>query len=197
MIVPTVIEDNIINACKCGDAHAQKLLYNRYAPTMFGICLRYASDYHTAEDILQDGFVKVFNNIKRFRNEGSFEGWVKRIFVNTAIEYYRKAARSFRFSPLSVVIEKSFNDVQFTSLERDELLKLIQQLPDGYRLVFNLYVIEGYTHDEISKQLNINLGTSKSQLARAKKYLRKLINNQRASEESTILQARSYAPGYA
>jgi len=195
--VPTVIEDNIINACKCGDAHAQKLLYNRYAPTMFGICLRYASDYHTAEDILQDGFVKVFNNIKRFRNEGSFEGWVKRIFVNTAIEYYRKAARSFRFSPLSVVIEKSFNDVQFTSLERDELLKLIQQLPDGYRLVFNLYVIEGYTHDEISKQLNINLGTSKSQLARAKKYLRKLINNQRASEESTILQARSYAPGYA
>jgi len=197
LIVPTVIEDNIINACKCGDAHAQKLLYNRYAPTMFGICLRYASDYHTAEDILQDGFVKVFNNIKRFRNEGSFEGWVKRIFVNTAIEYYRKAARSFRFSPLSVVIEKSFNDVQFTSLERDELLKLIQQLPDGYRLVFNLYVIEGYTHDEISKQLNINLGTSKSQLARAKKYLRKLINNQRASEESTILQARSYAPGYA
>lgn len=195
--MPTVIEDNIINACKCGDAHAQKLLYNRYAPTMFGICLRYASDYHTAEDILQDGFVKVFNNIKRFRNEGSFEGWVKRIFVNTAIEYYRKAARSFRFSPLSVVIEKSFNDVQFTSLERDELLKLIQQLPDGYRLVFNLYVIEGYTHDEISKQLNINLGTSKSQLARAKKYLRKLINNQRASEESTILQARSYAPGYA
>lgn len=189
-------EEKLLKGCQSGQTKAQEALYRLYSPTMFGICLRYGSDYHTAEDILQDGFIKVFKNIRQFKNNGSLEGWIRRIFVNTAIEYYRKTTRSFRFSPLEVVVEKSVNDHQLMDLERDELLRLIQQLPDGYRLVFNLYVIEGFSHQEIAEKLKVNLGTSKSQLARAKKYLRKLILAQQASEEKTLQQARSYMLGY-
>jgi len=190
-------EDKILKGCQANNSFAQKALYTKFAPTMFGICLRYAADYHSAEDILQDGFIKVFKNISKFRGEGSLEGWMKRIFVNTSIEYYRKVAKSFRLSPLEVAGDSPFFDKQLVELERNELLELIQQLPDGYRLVFNLYVIEGFTHEEISNNLNINVGTSKSQLARSKKYLRKLIKAQKASEERSLQQARSYIPGYA
>ena len=190
------IEEKLLKGCKSGNPKAQEALYHHFSPTMFGICLRYGSDYHTAEDILQDGFVKVFKNIRNFKNNGSLEGWIRRIFVNTAIEYYRKRTRSFRFSPLEVVAEKAVDDVQLYNLERDELLSLIQQLPDGYRLVFNLYIIEGFSHQEISERLQINLGTSKSQLARAKKYLRKLIFAQRTSEEKSLQNARTYSLGY-
>ncbi len=190
-------EKKVLNGCIVNDSASQKALYNMFAPTMFGICLRYASDYHTAEDILQDGFIKVFRSINKFREEGSLEGWLKRIFVNTAIEYYRKTAKSYRFSPLELAGEKSFEDFSFYSLEHNELLELIQKLPDGYRLVFNLYIIEGYAHDDIAKKLKINIGTSKSQLARAKKYLRKLIKEQRAAEEQALQQAHSLLPGYA
>ncbi len=189
-------EEKLLIGCQRGNDKAQEALYRLFSPTMFGICLRYGSDYHTAEDILQDGFVKVFKNIRNFKNTGSLEGWIRRIFVNTAIEYYRKKTRSFRFSPLEVVAEKSVEDHQLLQLEREELLALIQQLPDGYRLVFNLYIIEGFTHQEIAEQLQINLGTSKSQLARAKKYLRKLIFAQQASEERSLQNARSYSIGY-
>jgi len=189
-------EEKILKGCQADNAHYQKELYSLFAPTMFGICLRYASDYHTAEDILQDGFVKVFRNIKKFRGEGALEGWIRRIFVNTAIEYYRKTARSFRFSPLEIVAEKSFDDVSLLDLELNELLSLIQKLPDGYRLVFNLYINEGFSHDEIAKKLNINIGTSKSQLARAKKYLRKLIKEQKAREEQSLQHARGLVTGY-
>lgn len=189
-------EEKLLTGCQRGNAKAQEALYRLFSPTMFGICLRYGSDYHTAEDILQDGFLKVFKNIRNFKNNGSLEGWIRRIFVNTAIEYYRKKTRSFRFTPLDVVAEKSVEDHQLLALERDELLALIQQLPDGYRLVFNLYIIEGFTHQEIAEKLKVNLGTSKSQLARAKKYLRKLIVAQRASEEKTLQHARSYSLGY-
>ena len=189
-------EEKLLTGCQRENAKAQEALYRLFSPTMFGICLRYGSDYHTAEDILQDGFLKVFKNIRNFKNNGSLEGWIRRIFVNTAIEYYRKKTRSFRFTPLDVVAEKSVEDHQLLALERDELLALIQQLPDGYRLVFNLYIIEGFTHQEIAEKLKVNLGTSKSQLARAKKYLRKLIVAQRASEEKTLQHARSYSLGY-
>jgi RNA polymerase sigma-70 factor (ECF subfamily) len=189
-------EEKLLNACKTKNGSAQKALYQKYAPTMFGICLRYASDYHTAEDILQDGFVKVFRNIQKFRNDGSLEGWIKRIFVNTAIEQYRKSAKKYRFISLELVMENSFEDQKLLDLEHNELLDLIQRLPDGYRLVFNLYTIEGYTHEEIAKELQITIGTSKSQLARSKKYLRKLIQEQKASEERSLQHARSLLPGY-
>lgn len=190
-------EEKLLNACIAKNSSAQKALYHKFAPTMFGICLRYASDYHIAEDILQDGFVKVFRNIQKFRGDGSLEGWIKRIFVNTAIEQYRKSAKMYRFTSLELVMENSFEDQRLLDLEHNELLALIQQLPDGYRLVFNLYTIEGYTHDEIAKELNVKIGTSKSQLARAKKYLRKLIQAQKTSEERSLQHARSLLPGYA
>ncbi len=190
-------EGKLLKACKANNSSAQKVLYQKFAPTMFGICLRYASDYHTAEDILQDGFIKVFRNIDKFRGDGSLEGWIKRIFVNTAIEQYRRAAKMYRFTSLELVMENSFEDRRLLNLEHNELLALIQQLPDGYRLVFNLYTIEGYTHEEIANELNVNIGTSKSQLARSKKYLRKLILAQKNSEERSLQHAKSLLPGYA
>ena len=190
-------EDKLLNACRANNGSAQKVLYKRFSPTMFGICLRYAPDYHTAEDILQDGFVKVFRNIQKFRGDGSLEGWIKRIFVNTAIEQYRKAAKLHRFTSLDLVLENSFEDQSLLNMEHNELLTLIQRLPDGYRLVFNLYTIEGYTHEEIAKELNVKIGTSKSQLARAKKYLRKLIQAQKISEDRSLQHARSLLLGYA
>ena len=189
-------EEKILKGCLNENAKAQEALYRLFSPTMFGICLRYGSDYHTAEDILQDGFVKVFKSIHKFKNTGSLEGWIRRIFVNTAIEYYRKKSRSFRFTPLDVVAEKSVEDHKLLEIEKEELLGLIQQLPDGYRLVFNLYIIEGFSHQEIAEKLNINLGTSKSQLARAKKYLRKLILSQQVSEERALKNTRNYSLGY-
>ena len=164
---------------------------------MFGICLRYASDYHSAEDILQDGFVKVFRNIRKFRGDGSLEGWVRRIFVNTAIEQYRKSAKKYCFTSLDLVTANSFEDEKLLHFEHNDLLALVQQLPDGYRLVFNLYSIEGYTHEEIAQKLNVKVGTSKSQLARAKKYLRKLIQAQKLSEKRSLQHARSLLTGYA
>lgn len=169
-----VIDQQTLKHCIAGRRDAQELLYNYFAPTMFGICLRYASDYHSAEDILQEGFIKVFNNIDRFRGEGSFEGWMKRIFINTAIEYYRKATH-YSYVDIELAADQSTKEVALQNLMKDDLLKVIQQLTPGYRTVFNLYAIEGYSHKEIGKMLNISDGTSKSQLARARMALKRLI----------------------
>ena len=176
---PIVFDDQILAGCIAGRPHYQKLLYNHFAPKMFGICLRYASDYHNAEDILQEGFIKVFNNLHKFRSEGSFEGWLKRIFINTAIEFYRKA---FNFSSLTLLDEwrtKSIDsNAGLQNLATQDLLKVVQKLPPGYRTVFNLYAIEGYSHKEIGEMLNISDGTSKSQLARARHTLKDLLKKQ-------------------
>lgn len=167
----TYTEEQIINGCIMGDRKMQHVLYERFAPSMFALCLRYARDYHAAEDILQDGFVKVFRFISNFRKEGSFEGWVRRIFINTAIEYLRKATHLF---PI-VNEEGEAIDIKdenlFDGLEVDDLIGMIQSLSPGYRTVFNLYAIEGYSHKEIAEMLQISEGTSKSQLARARQVL--------------------------
>jgi len=150
-------------------------LYNTYSPTMFGICLRYSYDYHSAEDLLQEGFIKAFNNIDRYSGKGSFEGWLKRIFINTAIEQYRKNKR-LSFLPLEK--EQQFTSHETNALDNlavQDLLKLLQKTPYGYRTVFNLYVVEGYNHREIGELLGISEGTSKSQLARARAFLKELI----------------------
>ncbi len=172
-----VFDMDIVQACIAGKPHAQEALYTHFSQTMFGICLRYASDYHSAEDILQEGFVKVFKNLDRFRGEGSFEGWLKRIFVNTSIEFYRKAVTKRKVVELDSVYDQGTESLALDNLATKDLLRIIQQLPTGYRTVFNLYGIEGYTHKEIAKMLDISEGTSKSQLARARESIKKMIRN--------------------
>jgi RNA polymerase sigma-70 factor (ECF subfamily) len=150
-------------------------LYQRFAPKMYGVCLRYAGNTEEAEDILQEGFIKVFRKIGSFRGEGSFEGWVRRIFVNTAIEHFR------RKTYLQPITEKEENTVEaqyltvLDSLAERDIISLVQQLSPGYRTVFNMYVVEGYTHKQIADMLGISEGTSKSQLSRAKLILQDLV----------------------
>lgn len=137
---------------------------------MFSICLRYAENKEDAQDILQDGFVKVFKKVNTFKHKGSFEGWIRRIMVHTAIEHYRKRSKYFMVD-INEAHEQSFDADALVNLSTAEIIKLVQELPAGYRTVFNLFVIEGYAHQEIADMLNISEGTSKSQLSRAKKML--------------------------
>ena len=177
-----VINEDVLKACIAGNQASQELLYHYFAPKMFGICLRYAHDHPTAEDLLQDGFIKVFNKLHLFRYEGSFEGWLKRIFINTSIEHYRKSSKRQFFVELDQANEKSFDSSIIDELAAEDLLKVIQKLPTGYRTVFNLYAIEGYNHKEIGALLKISEGTSKSQLARARATLQKKIKSLRTNE---------------
>jgi RNA polymerase sigma factor (sigma-70 family) len=168
-------ETDLINGCIEGDRRMQETLYQRFAPRMYAVCLRYAGVAEEAEDILQEGFIKVFKKIASFRGEGSFEGWVRRIFVNTAIEHFRRK----RY--LQPVTEKEENTIEgkfLTALDdmaTKDVMALIQQLSPGYRTVFNLYVVEGYTHKEIADMMGISEGTSKSQLSRAKVILQDMV----------------------
>ncbi|WP_299157121.1 sigma-70 family RNA polymerase sigma factor [uncultured Tenacibaculum sp.] len=152
-----------------GDREAQQSLFEQYSPKMLGVCRQYVKDIHHAEDLMLQGFFKVFTNLNKFKNEGSFEGWIRRIIVNTCLTYLRKK------NPIQLTEEDFvFNDVATESLENtsvEDIQKLIDKLPEGYKLVFNLYAIEGYKHSEISKRLNISEGTSKSQLFKARKFL--------------------------
>lgn len=158
------------------NSKSQELLYKYFAPKMYGICLRFAGNQMEADDIMQEGFIKVFTQLKNFRNEGSFEGWIRRTFINTAINYYRKNLKFTKFHnvddiEIPVTNEESIHD----KLSKEELVNLIQELPNGYRTVFNLNVIEGYTHKEIGAMLNISDNTSKSQLTRARSILQKKV----------------------
>ena len=171
----TLTENDLINGCLAADRRIQELLYQRFAPKMYAVCLRYAGNTDDAQDLLQEGFIKVFRNLEKFRKEGSFEGWIRRVFVNTAIEHYRRKTK------LAVVSEKEELAIEDSSwnvldqLAEKDIILLIQQLAPGYRSVFNMYVIEGYSHKEIGELLGISEGTSKSQLARAKGVLQKKV----------------------
>lgn len=153
---------------------------------MYGVCLRYAGNTEDANDILQEGFIKVFNNLNKFRGEGSFEGWIRRIFVNTAIEHYRKRVKLFQ------VTEAQENTVTDTSLDaldnlaEKDLVQLIQKLSPGYKAVFNLHVVEGFSHKEIAAMLGITEGTSKSQLARAKGVLKTMLESNREKNKNFL-----------
>ncbi len=190
------LELNLLKGCLEGLPQAQEAFYEHFAPKMFAICLRYASGYHIAEDLLQEGFIKVFRNLYKYRGDGSFEGWVRRIFVNTAIENYRKANNSYRFLELETIHHIPTNENIICQLKANDLLNLVQKLPDGYRLVFNLYCIEGLSHKEIASKLKISTGTSKSQLARSRVYLKKLIEEQTANEENNIRRIGSIIPEF-
>ena len=161
-----------------GTQESNERLYRYFAPRMYGICLRFAGNPMDADDILQEGFLKIFTKIKDFRNEGSLEGWIRRTFINTAINFYRKNARNQRNGDLDGIdICDENNEIIYDKLSREELLNLLQELPVGYRTVFNLNVLEGYTHREIGEMLGISDNTSKSQLTRARSILQKRIRN--------------------
>lgn len=169
-------EKDIIKGCCEGNIIAQKILYKSLSSKMFGVCMRYTNDYHIAEDILQDGFIKVFKNISKYRGEGSFEGWIRRIFVNTAIEHYRKKVNMYAVTEIESDHIKTYDGDIVDQLQAEDLLRLIGELSPGYRTVFNMYVIEGYSHQEIGEMLGISEGTSKSQLSRARSLLQIKVN---------------------
>ena len=164
-------EISLIKACSEGDNKAFKKLYEQHAGTMYSICLRYMNNEDEAKDALQEGFIKVFKNISKYRFSGSFEGWLKRIFVNTSIEHIRRRKMHLDVTELKSGDIKKTASIDTSSVDVEKMLELVKQLPAGYRTVFNMFVIDGYSHKEISEHLNINENTSKSQLFKARKQL--------------------------
>lgn len=165
-----------INVFLKGSRETNELLYRHFAPRMYGICLRFAGNPMDADDILQEGFIKIFTKIKDFRNEGSFEGWIRRTFINTAINYYRRNVKNLKNDNLDgLEISNDRDEDVVDKISREELLNILQELPLGYRTVFNLNVLEGYTHKEIGEMLGISDNTSKSQLTRARALLQKRV----------------------
>jgi RNA polymerase sigma factor (sigma-70 family) len=171
----SITESDLIQGCINGERRMQEELYSRFAPKMYAVCLRYAGKAEEAEDILQEGFIKIFKKLSSFRGEGSFEGWIRRVFVNTSIEHFR------RKNYLQPVTEKEESTIEgkylsvLDNLAEKDIMNLVQELSPGYRTVFNLYVVEGYTHKEIGDMLGISEGTSKSQLSRAKVILQDMV----------------------
>lgn len=168
--------DNLLHECKKNNTLAQEQLYKLLAPKLFAVCLKYSRNYEEAQDNLQESFLLIFEKLKQFKNEGSFEGWAKRLVVNYVLQQYRKQGVF-----LELVSDKLPNveevEIDDESVSMEFLLKIIQELPDRYRLVFNLYVVDGYSHKDIAKMLEITDGTSKSNLARAKMILKEKIQN--------------------
>lgn len=165
-------ESELIQLAVAQNRQAQQKIYTKFAPKMLSVCRQYVKDVHQAEDIMITAFMKVFVHLKNFEQKGSFEGWIRRIMINECISYIR-VQKEVRFIEDTVVIgkeEESSNNIE-SQLSVDDIQYLIDNLPDGYKMVFNLYVIEGYKHQEIAKMLGINEGTSKSQLSHARKML--------------------------
>jgi len=170
--------DELVKRCLAGERKAQELLYKQFASKMMGVCLRYAADRMEAEDMLQNGFIRVFQKIGDFRGDGSFEGWMRRIMVHSSIEYYRKHHKMLVLADGDELpYEPSVNPVATANLEAKDMMALVQRLSPGYRMVFNLYAIEGYSHREIGEIMGISEGASKSQLSRARSILKGLIAN--------------------
>jgi RNA polymerase sigma factor (sigma-70 family) len=168
-------ENELIKGCLKRENSAQKQLYDTYSAKMYGLCYRYVKDSMEAEDILVTAFTKVFDKIEQFKNEGSFEGWIRRIVVNEALTYLRRNRSMYLETELEQADREPNYDSLSDHLEAEDLMKMIQALPTGYRIVFNLYAIDGYSHKEIGEQLGISENTSKSQLSRARTYLQKLL----------------------
>ncbi len=167
-------ELELIEACRNGDRHAQKLLYDRYSPKMNGVCMRYCKNREDAEDVLIEGFFKVLTHLHQYKGAGSFEGWIRRIMVNESLMFLRKR-HNFKLTVEISNVELKTNLSIEDELMAADILALLDKLPTGYRTIFNLYVLEGYKHREIGELLGISINTSKSQLILAKKRLRKLV----------------------
>jgi len=168
-------EDDLINGCRRGDKHAQQRLFDLYSRRMYGICLRYVKNTMQAEDVLVVAFTKIFERINQFKGEGSFEGWIRRIIVNEALTSLRRNRAMMIETDLEYADREPDYDRLSDHLEAEELLKMIEKLPPGYRVVFNMYAIDGFSHKEIGEHLGITENTSKSQLSRARTWLQKLL----------------------
>lgn len=166
---------DIIHGCVRGEKRFQDMLFKKYASLLYGICLRYAKNKMEAEDVLQEVFVKIYQNIQTYHHDGSFEGWLRRIAVNTSITQYRKNLKHAFQEDIDDVSHHRGDLVYHEDLEftKEEMMLCIEKLPTGYKTVFNLYVVEGFMHKEIADMLGIDVNTSKSQLSRAKTYLQK------------------------
>ena len=172
---PPIPLSDLIKGCLANDRRAQEQLYRWLSPRLFAVCLRYAADREAAEDVLQEGFIKLFQKLSSFRGEGSFEGWARRIMVNTAIEYFRKKERTLLLVDLANADSESLPSNPSAVFEQKDLIKLIQGLAPGFRMVFNLFAIEGYSHQEIADELGVSESTSKTQFRKARNYLMNII----------------------
>lgn len=178
-----ISEEKIVEGCIAGKRKAFNMLYKRYAPIMLGVCMRYCKSTAEAEDVLQEGFIKVFKNMRNFRKEGSFEGWIKRIMINSALDNYKSSLKHYFHSNIEDMDEhhvlasgeESGWDPPQQMVSNEKLMSLIQQLPDGYRMVFNLYAFEGMGHKEIAALMDISENTSKTQLFKARRSLKRSI----------------------
>jgi RNA polymerase sigma factor (sigma-70 family) len=175
--------EEIIYKCREGNSGAQTALYRLFSAKMYGVCLRYAKDTGDAEDILQEGFLRVFTKINQFEFKGSFEGWMRRIMVNTALEKFRKQDRLTPVEEMKIYESTEFVEETISSITAGDLMRIIQELPPRYRMVFNLFAIEGYSHLEISEMMNISEGTSKSNLSRARVILQKSVEENFGSDK--------------
>ena len=176
-------EKELIELAVENNRHAQHKIYSKFSPKMLSVCRQYIKDLHQAEDIMITAFMKVFTNLKNFKHEGSFEGWIRRIMINECISYIR-VQKKVKFIEDENFFEESFNNIE-SQFSVEDIQFLIDNLPDGYKMVFNLYAIEGYKHQEISEMLGINEGTSKSQLSHARKMLQNNINKLKNYENGT------------
>ncbi len=169
----------IINGCLAGNRRDQELLYRRHAAKLYAVCLQYSANNEEARDILQEGFIKIFENLASYKYEGSFEGWIRRITVNTALEKFRNRNNLYRVEDIDQMPEPDAepDNQDYAGLEAADLLDIIRELPPKYRMVFNLYAIEGYSHKEIGEMINISEGTSKSNLSRARSILQKRVGS--------------------
>ncbi len=186
-IQKSILETDLIRACKKHNAKAQRMLYDKYASAMLGLCKRYIRGEMEAEDVMINGFMKVFVKLDLFEGKGSFEGWMKRIMINEALGYIRKNKAMYLEIEIEAADKEPDFDKLLTELETKDLLKMVNELPSGYRTIFNLYAIEGYSHKEIADMLGINENTSKSQLSRARMHLqKKLLASEKVLEQKII-----------
>jgi len=170
-----ITDQHIIQGCKKGNSQSQKMLYQKYKAMLFGICLRYAKDRMEAEDFLQEGFMRIFKDLYQYQPTSGLGAWLRKVMVNCCLRQIQKKKLKFQEVDWNQLIDKNEPEENTIDLSKEKILiKMIQQLPDGYRMVFNMYVIEGFTHQEIADYLDISVNTSKSQLSRAKTNLKKL-----------------------
>jgi len=176
--------NNLISDCKAGKREAQSMLYRLYAPKLYGVCMRYARDASEAEDLLHEGFVIIFSKIGQYAFKGSFEGWMKRIVVNISLEKFRTRYRMYTVEDIGIYESRQISEDVYSEINARQIVEYIRELPPRYKMVFNLYAIDGYTHKEIAEMMNITEGTSKSNLNRARKILQDKLERMGIKKES-------------